>query len=161
MKKMTKEQVGFNFATDLGSLLSMAPDHLELMGIGYGGFSWQHHMSALMIVACLSDIEVALGKSSWRTYGIHTDEFEALRYMRNAYVHTSSDLSKVNDKKAFSHVLIFLKELTDGKILGIKGQVIDPYFSLNGTVFQLEDNAIRRVRSLYLQVMMAAGKIVD
>lgn len=161
MKKMTKGQVEFNFATDLDRLLSTAPNHLDMMGIGYGGFSWQHHLSALMIVACLSDLEVALGKNSWRTYGIHTDELEALRYMRNAYVHTSSDLSKVNDKKAFSHVQNFLNELTDGKILGIKGQVIDPYFSLNGTVFQLEDNAIRRVRSLYLQIMMAAGKIKD
>ncbi|CAB5137975.1 hypothetical protein D3OALGB2SA_4050 [Olavius algarvensis associated proteobacterium Delta 3] len=155
MIKVSKGQDKFNLVTDLEKLLKAGPGHLKLMGTGHGGFSWEHHLSALMIVACLADLEAALGKYSWHTYGVHIDEFEALRHIRNAYVHAGSDLAKLRDANGIKVVRSFHTQLTNGKVLGVKGQTINPYFALNGTVVELK-GAIRRARSLYLQVMKAA-----
>jgi hypothetical protein len=161
MVKMSKGQIQFNFATDLEKLLKVGPNHLDMMGIGYGGFSWWHHLGALMVVACFSDLEAALGKNAWHKHNVHEEEFEALRHIRNAYVHASSDLSKIKDTKGLAHVQGFLAKLVAGKVTGIRGkdQIIDPYFQLQGSVVQLQGNTIRRMRSLYLQLMTAAGKI--
>ena len=158
---MSKGQVEFNFATDVEHLLRAGPNHLDMMKIGYGGFSWWHHLAAMMIVACFSDLEAALGKYSWRQFTVHEDEFEALRYIRNAYVHTASDLSKINDPTGLSHVQNLLARLTAGNVTGPRGkdQKIPPYFQLSGSVVQLDEYAIRRTRSLYLQLMTVAGKI--
>lgn len=161
MVKMSKGQSEFNFATDLEHLLKAGPNHLQMTGIGCGGFSWWHHLAALMIVACFSDLEAALGKHSWRKFNVHEEEFESLRHIRNAYVHAASDLSKIDDPIGLPHVKNFLAKLTAGNVTGIKGtdQKIKPYFHLNGSVVELEEIAIRRTRSLYLQLMMAAGKV--
>ena len=131
------------------------------MDSGYGGFSWEHHLSALMIVACLSNLEVALGKHSWQKYKVNLEEFEVLRIIRNSYVHTASDLSKISDSKGLAKVKVFLAKLTKGKIKGTKGenQEISPYFSINRSIVQLNKHAVRRTRSLYLQLMMKAGEI--
>lgn len=161
MVKMSKGQSQFNFATDLEHLLEVGPGHTNMMGIGYGGFSWWHHLGALMVVACFSDLEAALGKYAWRKYSVYEEEFEALRHIRNAYVHAASDLSKIDDPKGLPHVQGFLAKLVAGKVTGIKGknQVIEPYFQLNGSIVQLQGYTIRRVRSLYLQLLMAAGMV--
>ena len=114
-----------------------------------------------MVVACFSDLEAALGKNSWQNYNLHIEEFEALRHIRNAYVHAASDLAKIRDPNGLPHVQNFLSKLVGGKVTGIRGknQIIESYFQLNGTVVQLHAYTIRRMRSLYLQLMMAAGKV--
>jgi hypothetical protein len=158
---MVKGQREFNFATDLEHLLRAGPNHLNMMKRGYGGFSWWHHLAAMMIVACFSDLEAALGKYSWRKFNVHEEEYETLRHIRNAYVHAASDLSKIVDPNGLPHVQNFLARLKAGDVAGIRGkdQKIPPYFHLNGSVVQLEGIAIRRTRSLYLQLMTVAGKI--
>ncbi len=159
MVKVSKGQKQFNFVTDLDKLLMAGPGHLNLMGLGYGGFSWWHHLGALMLVACLSDLEVALGRYSWRKYKTHVDEFEALRHIRNAYVHAASDLSKIDDPNGLSTVQTFHRKLTSGQVKGDKGNTIAPYFSLNGSIVKLEKSTIRRARALYLTVLIAAGEV--
>jgi len=162
MVKISVGQSQFDFAADLKRLLEVGPDHLNMMEVGSGGFSWWHHLSALMIVACFSDLEAALEKSSWHKYHVHEEEFEVLRHIRNAYVHTASDLAKIREsKKGLPRVQGFLAKLAAGKVTGIKGknQVIEPYFQLSGSVVQLQEQTIPRMRSLYLQLMMTAGKI--
>ena len=96
---------------------------------------------------------------SWRKLNVHVEEFETLRHIRNAYVHAASDLAKINDTNGLSHVQGFYGKLSSRKVLGIKGQKLDPYFSIKRTIVELKGNTIRRARSLYLQVMMAAGKV--
>ena len=158
---MTKGQRQFNFATDLESLLNAGPNHLTMMDRGYGGFSWWHHLGAFMVLGCLSDLEIKLGKSSWKKYDVHVDEFESLKCMRNAYVHSGSDLSKINDQLGLKKVSDFLKRLEAGEIYGVRGpnQKIDPYYSLTGPIVEFKGNTIRRMRSLYLQVIMEAGEM--
>ena len=157
---MKKGQEYFNFATDLEKLLTAGPGHLHLMQQGYGGFSWWHNLAALMLVACLSSLEETLGQRAWQTYKYNEDEFEALACIRNAYVHTGSNVTKIRDKNSVSTVNKFHADLTAGKVVGIKGTPITPYFDVNGSVIELKESAIRRMRSLYFGLLEKAGLLV-
>lgn len=161
MVRLKKGQEYFNFVTDLEKLLKSGPDHLKLMQEGYDESSWWHNLAALMVVACLSNLEDLLGKKAWHKYKYKENEFEALTCIRNAYVHAGSDLSKVHNKKCLSIVSSFLAELNNGNILNRKGIPVDPYFKISGTVVELYGNAIRRMRALYLGLLIKAGVIVN
>jgi len=160
MVTVKKGQEYFNFVTDLERLLTAGPDHLNLMQLGYGGFSWWHNLAALMVVACLSSLEETLGYRAWHTYKYKEDEFEALACIRNAYVHAGSDVANVRDKNCATTVNVFHADLTAGKVIGIKGIPVTPYFDVNGSVVELKGNAIRRMRSLYLGLLVKAGRVV-
>jgi len=145
----------FFFVSDMKQLLTATPSHNKTVGEGYDNSNWEHHMSALMIVACLSDLETKYGADSWKKFGVHVKEFEVLKHIRNAYIHHVSDVSKLSDSEAYSRVADFLKELTKGNILSRNQVSVDPYYSLDGTVVQLH-GAIDRTRSLYMQVLAVA-----
>lgn len=161
MIRLKKGQEYFNFVTDLEKLLKSGPDHLQLMQEGYDESSWWHNLAALMVVACLSNLEDLLGKKAWHKYKYKENEFEALNCIRNAYVHAGSDLSKLHNKKCLSNVNSFLEDLKKGEILSRKGSPVNPYFKINGTKVELYGNAIHRMRALYLGLLEKAGIIVN
>jgi len=160
MVTVKKGQEYFNFATDLERLLIAGPDHLHLMQLGYGGFSWWHNLAALMIVACISSLEETLGSRAWHIYKYNENEFEALVCIRNAYIHTGSNLANVYDKKCLATANALHADLNAGKVIARSGIPIDPYFTIIGNVVELKGNAIRRMRALYLSLLEKAGYLV-
>jgi len=160
MVTVKKGQQYFNFATDLEKLLNAGPGHLDLMQLGYGGFSWWHNLAALMVLACLSSLEAILGPRAWHTYQYQQDEFDALTCIRNAYVHMDSDLANVRNRSCVTTVNSFHVDLTAGRVIGRRGVPIEPYFDINGTIVELRGNTIRRMRALYLGLLEKAGLVV-
>jgi len=132
--KVKKGQERFDFVTYILYLFNNSPGHLKAIGIDYDNNLTWHHLTAFMIIGCLSDLEAVLDKYSWREFNIHVDEFEVFLHIRNAYIHCGSDLSMLRDLNGFTQVKLFLNKLSNGDIIGTKGQIISPYFTLEGSI---------------------------
>ncbi len=161
MVPKSKGQQYLDFAGDMHRLLSEAPvkDH-AVTGKGYRAEDWYHHLGGMMIVACMSSLEETLGRTAWKTHNFRVDEFEVVRCLRNAYVHTGSDVSGVDDATCLTRVQQFLKDLKAAKVLGQNGKTpIEPYFELSGSTIKLNERAIRRMQALYIGLLGSAGEI--
>ena len=74
MVKVSKGQRYFDFVTDLSHRLEIGvnPPSWHLPGLSQRAD--EHVMGALMVVACLANLEAHLGPHAWRNLGVSVDE---------------------------------------------------------------------------------------
>ena len=83
-----------------------------------------------------------------------SDEINALREIRNAVIHNSSDLSKNHNKNSLSLVQSYLAELENGHVLSAapSSEPLRVPFSLFGSVVKFDKGSIGEFcRQIYLK----------